>query len=149
YRPDGVTRARPEELPLYRASRLGEAIQDEEWIVKRSDGRRILCAVNVAPIRDAKGELIGAINCWRDITERKNEEARLREATVLAKAVSDATPALIYVMDREGRLTSANPATLQALGKSASEVLGKSAMELLGDRPDIRQITANDQRVIE
>src|SRR6202011_428409 len=36
--------------------------------------------VNVAPLRNGKGELIGAMNCFQDITERKRAAKELEEA---------------------------------------------------------------------
>ncbi len=77
---DGVTPPLPDQLPLYRATRYGETIIDEEWVIEGPDSTRLAVLVNVAPIRDAGGAIIGAINCWRDITERKRAETALREA---------------------------------------------------------------------
>ena len=80
YLPDGITRHAPEQLPLYRATRYGETIHDEECIIERPDGTRITVIANVVPLRDAQGQITGAINCWRDITERKQMEEALRES---------------------------------------------------------------------
>lgn len=77
---DGVTRPRVEQLPLFRASHYGDVIENEELIVERPDGQRIHTLSNVAPIRNATGEIIGAIICWRDITERKRTQEALHEA---------------------------------------------------------------------
>lgn len=77
--PDG-TRPRPEQLPLFRASRHGEVIENEELIIERLDGSRIHTLSNVAPIRDFNGRIIGAINCWRDITPRKRAQEKLRRS---------------------------------------------------------------------
>jgi PAS domain S-box-containing protein len=75
---DGVTRPRPEQLPLYRATRTGEVIENEGWIIERPDGSRIHELSNVAPIRNPAGEIVGAIDCWRDITALKLAEAELK-----------------------------------------------------------------------
>lgn len=64
---DGVTRLTLKQLPLYRATRHGETICDEECIIERPDGTQITASANVVPIRDFQGQIIGAINCWRDI----------------------------------------------------------------------------------
>lgn len=77
--PDG-SRPRPEQLPLFRASRHGEVIENEEWIIERSDGSQIHELSNVAPIRDFQGRIIGAINCWRDITAWKRAQEKLRRS---------------------------------------------------------------------
>jgi PAS domain S-box-containing protein len=74
---DGVTRPRPEQTPIYRATHFGEVIQHEEWIVERPDGSRIHELSNVAPICDSKGRIQGAINCCYDVTERIRAEVEL------------------------------------------------------------------------
>jgi PAS domain S-box-containing protein len=75
--PNG-THPQPEQLPLYRASRYGELIENEEWILERPDGSRICELSNVAPIRDYHGRIIGAIDCWHDVTAQKREQESLR-----------------------------------------------------------------------
>lgn len=45
------------------------------------------CSNNFAPLRDAKGEIVGVVATVRDVTERKQAEIRLRESeTLLAQA---------------------------------------------------------------
>jgi PAS domain S-box-containing protein len=61
----------------------GTPVRDVERIVERSDGTRTIVSVNIDPLRDAKGEVIGAVNCFLDVTERKRmddalEQSRLR-----------------------------------------------------------------------
>lgn len=77
---DGVTRPTPEQMPLHRASRLGEEVRNCEMVLYAQDGRRIDVLVDAVPIRDAEGKIVGATNCWRDITELKRAEEALREA---------------------------------------------------------------------
>ena len=61
----------------------GMPIRDAERMVRRADGTQIYVSVNIDPLRDAKGDLVGAVNCFLDITERKRiddalEASRLR-----------------------------------------------------------------------
>jgi two-component system, chemotaxis family, CheB/CheR fusion protein len=80
YREDGVTPAKGEELPLTRATQLGEVIREEVWVLGRPDGSRvpILCAAG--PIRDADGRITGGVMGWQDITERRRAEEELRQS---------------------------------------------------------------------
>lgn len=50
------------------------AIHDGEVQIERPDGSRVIVLVNIAPLTDDRGEVIGAINCFYDITERKKIE---------------------------------------------------------------------------
>jgi PAS domain S-box-containing protein len=83
---DGVTPAKPEELPLTRATLVGELVTDEEWTLLQPDGDRVPILCNAAPIRDEAGAIIGGVIAWRDITERKKAEAERERLLVAAEA---------------------------------------------------------------
>ena len=55
-------------------------IHDGEVHIERPDGSRVVVIVNIAPLTDERGEIMGAINCFYDITARKQAEQALREA---------------------------------------------------------------------
>jgi PAS domain S-box-containing protein len=61
----------------------GKPARDVERIVERMDGRRVIVSLNIDPLRNAKGELIGAVNCFTDITERKRMDAALEQSSRL------------------------------------------------------------------
>jgi PAS domain S-box-containing protein len=54
-------------------------IQDGEVHIERPDGSRVVVIVNIAPLKDDGGEVIGAINCFYDVTARKKAEETLRQ----------------------------------------------------------------------
>ena len=76
---DGVTRPDVRQLPLYRASRLGESVSEEYYLIKRPDGAQIKVEMTVNPVRDAAGQIIGAISCWRDVTKRFDAEREIAD----------------------------------------------------------------------
>jgi len=49
----------------------GERVEFSETERIRKDGRRVHIALSVSPIRDARGEVMGAASIKRDVTERK------------------------------------------------------------------------------
>jgi PAS domain-containing protein len=62
----------------------GQAARDLERTVERADGSRVIVSLNIDPLRNAKGEIIGAVNCFLDITERKRTEAALKHSRLVA-----------------------------------------------------------------
>jgi PAS domain S-box-containing protein len=52
------------------------AARDAEVIIERPDGSRVIVIVNIRPLKNERGEITGAINCFYDITERKQAEQR-------------------------------------------------------------------------
>ncbi len=49
----------------------GKAVRDRELMVERYDGSRIFVSVNIDPLRSVQGDLVAAVSCFTDITERK------------------------------------------------------------------------------
>ncbi len=83
YHTDGQTPGRPEEMPLARAIYSGETTPSEEWLMRRPDGQNVLVLGRAAPIRDSQGHITGGLVAWRDISEHKRLEQKLRESAKL------------------------------------------------------------------
>ncbi len=67
-----------EETPMARAVRWGESFDGAEAVVQNPDGKRWVARVNIAPLRDAGGAIVGAINCFQDVS-REHEMRRALE----------------------------------------------------------------------
>jgi two-component sensor histidine kinase len=65
----------PGETPMARAVLAGESFDGVEAVVQNPDGKRWVARVNVAPLRDDDGSVVGAINCFQDVT--REHEMRL------------------------------------------------------------------------
>ncbi len=61
---------------LERLSR-GERIKNFETVRRRKDGRDINISLTISPMRNSRGEVIGAAKVARDITSQKQAETRL------------------------------------------------------------------------
>jgi PAS domain S-box-containing protein len=58
----------PNQTPMARAVLAGESFSGVEAVVENPDGRRWVARVYVAPLHDADGSNVGAINCFQDVT---------------------------------------------------------------------------------
>jgi PAS domain S-box-containing protein len=63
---------------------------DAEVHIERPDGSRIVVIVNIAPLKDDRGEITGAINCFYDVTERKQADEALRESVAERRRAEEA-----------------------------------------------------------
>lgn len=82
----------PAETPMARAVLRGEAFEGVEAVVHNPDGRRWVARVTVSPLRDPDGVLVGAVNCFQDVTaeyEARQEMARWRRTFDLAMVASN------------------------------------------------------------
>jgi PAS domain S-box-containing protein len=127
---DGVTRPHPEQLPLYRAAHYGEVIENEEWIIERPDGSRINLLSNVAPIRDFAGHIIGAINCWRDISARVQAEKELKEREERFRATFEQAAVGIAHTALDGTWLQVNQRLCDIVGYTREELLQKMLQDL-------------------
>lgn len=84
FRPDGSFIPR-EQCPMAGVvSGKIPAVHDAEVLIERPDGSRITVIVNIRPLRNERGKITGAINCFYDITERRQAEETQRRLEVLA-----------------------------------------------------------------
>ncbi|MDT9599915.1 sensor histidine kinase [Sphingosinicella rhizophila] len=66
-----------DQLPLTRATKLGELVENEQLNLKLADGSFLPILCSAAPIRDHEGRITGGVAVWQDITERvKADEAQ-------------------------------------------------------------------------
>ena len=103
--PDGITMPVPEQMPLYRASRFGEEVQNVELLMEAQDGHKIPVLVNAAPIRNAQGKIIAAINTWQDISDQKRAEEALQQLNIQLES---------RVEERTAELRAANQALVES-----------------------------------
>ena len=68
----------PEEWPSMQALQSGMNIPGEEIDILRADGTRVTVLDAAAPLRNAEGEITGAVVIIQDITDRKRAEEELR-----------------------------------------------------------------------
>jgi PAS domain S-box-containing protein len=77
--PDGAPLAHAD-TPMALALREGRTFRNHDVVIERPDGSRLSALVNIDPIRDAQGAVVGAINVFVDTTALKRAEAELRDA---------------------------------------------------------------------
>ena len=134
--PDG--RPMPhEKCPMARALR-GETFEagDLEVLVEGNNGARRNVLVSPTALRDPRGKIIGAINCFYDITERHQTEKALQKSEERYRAIVSQSVAGMARADLQGRLKFVNQRLCEMLGYTEAELVGKT----------IRSLTHRDDR---
>jgi PAS domain S-box-containing protein len=76
FRPDGSLL--PHHLcPMADVLRTGISVREQEVHIERPDGLRGIALVDIEAIKDSDGNVVGAVNCFQDITERKRSEEQI------------------------------------------------------------------------
>jgi two-component system, NarL family, sensor kinase len=110
YSPDGEF-VPHQESKMAEVLRTGIEARDLEVVIERPDGSCITTLVNIVPLRNSDGDLMGAMNSFQDITDRKRAEEGLRRSERLLRLVLDALPVGVAVVDLSGDIILSNPAS--------------------------------------
>jgi PAS domain S-box-containing protein len=76
FRPDGSLLPH-HQCPMADVLRTGISVRQQEVHIERPDGLRGIALVDIEAIKDSGGNVVGAVNCFQDITERKRSEAQI------------------------------------------------------------------------
>jgi PAS domain-containing protein len=103
--------------------RTGIPVRQQEVHIERPNGLRGIALVDIEALKDSNGNIVGAVNCFHDITERKHgEEAALRLA-----AIVESSDDAIIGKNLAGVITSWNKGAQRIFGYLAEEVVVASA----------------------
>jgi PAS domain S-box-containing protein len=126
YRPGSDQRLEAHEWALTRTLRDGQPVVNEEVDVIAFDGTRHTLLTSTTPLRDAQGNILGAVAVHVDITTRR--QAEHAEAFLV-----EATRLLVESLDWES--------TLQAVARLATRELAEGCViDVLGDDGELHRL---------
>ena len=137
--PDG-TPLPAEDCPMADAVRSGTATRNAEVIMERPDGSRFTALVNIRALKDFRGNVQGAINCFQDISAHKNMEEEVRRKSSDLEDFFENSAVGLHIVSGEGIILRANQAELDLLGYRADEYVGRHIAEFHVDAPVIGEI---------
>lgn len=125
---------RKEEAEILARIRRGENVESFETTRVRKDGTTAFITINVSPIRNADGTVVGASNIAHDIGDRLDSEKKLRSERSMLRTLIDNIPDYIYVKDPDSRHIINNKAMVDFIGaESEAETIGKSSIDFFGE----------------
>ena len=132
YWPDG-TPLPHDQCPMAVVLKEGLAVSGLEAVVERPDGTRVPFMAFPSPLRDTTGAIVGAVNMFVDITERKRNEEMAQQLASIVESSNDA----IVSKDLDGRITSWNRGAERLFGYTAEDIIGEPITRLIPpDRQD-------------
>ena len=119
---------RPVESPVDKVLRLGTvAGLANHTVLIAKDGREIPIDDSAAPVRQKGGATLGAVLVFRDFTERRRAEERIKHLA----SFPELNPSPVMEVDASGEMTFCNPGTLTVL-----EALGIGKEDCEGFLPE-------------
>jgi PAS domain S-box-containing protein len=108
---------------------------------RSATGEVIPTSMNASALRDADGNVIGAIGVLRDMRE-------LDKARAYAESLIKNAPDPVFVSDLEGKILEANDAVSELLGFRRDEVVEQSLSRFISEE-ETREFTAALREVVE
>jgi PAS domain S-box-containing protein len=105
-----------EERRIIDRIRGGHRVDHFETVRIARDGRRLAVSLTISPIRNARGQVVGASKIARDITERRRSEDQLRESRSRIAAEAAALARLSEASTRLWRCASLETGLHEILG---------------------------------
>ena len=117
---------------------LHHIVNDEDRIefdsvITRLDGTKIPCFIVGTPFEGPDGNLIGIVESFIDITERKQAEEQLRKSEEKWRSLAENAPVMIMHIDQDGFIQSINRIP-DGLGQDADTVIGQSAFDFISEK---------------
>ena len=109
--------------------RQGRAVAREIW-GRCKDGCLVELALNLSPLTDASGAVIGVAAVARDVTERNRTVARLAQAHSRFAGAFDAATIGMALVAPDGRFLEVNAALCRLLGREAEQLRSCTFQEL-------------------
>ena len=107
-----------------------EQTQSYEENKEAEDDVRRTYLTTRGPYWNRRGELVGVFGVSRDISNRKEDEERLKEAEQRFRLLFEQSVDAIYVHDEQGHFVDCNPQAYRLLGYSREELLTMSVKDV-------------------
>ena len=137
-----------DQCPMAITLRENRPVRNVEAIAQRPDGTFFPFLPFPTPLRDERGNLVGAVNMLLDLTERKKGEDALQHLSAIVESSFDA----IVSKDLNGVIKSWNKAAEQLFGYAPAEAVGQHISMLIphylvDEEPRIIQRIRSGERV--
>jgi PAS domain S-box-containing protein len=137
--PDGSPLSHAE-CPMAVAIKTGVSTRNAEVMIERPDGSRLTALVNIRPLRDHRGQIQGAINCFQDISEQKKIQEEVRRKSKDLEDFFENSAIGLHIVSGAGIILRTNKAELELLGYAAEEYIGRHIAEFHADASVIGDI---------
>jgi two-component sensor histidine kinase len=141
YRPDGTPLPHAE-CPMAVALREGRSIRDAEAVAERPDGTRVPFIPYPTPLRDSRGNIVGAINMLVDVSERKQAETQQRilfnELNHRVKNNMQTLQSLLHLAGRQTRSPEAQKVLHEASGQIAAMAAAQQVLYCTAEATSFR-----------
>jgi two-component system CheB/CheR fusion protein len=119
--PDGAALAYSRS-PIVEVLRSGIPTNNVELLIERPDGSRIAVIASFAALKGSRGEIVGAITTFEDITELKRAQEAVRESAERFRFMAESMPQKIFTARPNGEMDYFNQQWMEFTGFSFEQI---------------------------
>jgi two-component system, sensor histidine kinase and response regulator len=118
----------------------GDTLYGEAFTPMINGGRGAILVGHASPLFDARGNVVGAIESIRDITEYRVTEQNLIKTKDYLENVLENSPDAIGIVDEYGRFITWNRVASEIFGFTFEEIQGRSAFDIYADADELEEM---------
>lgn len=126
----------------------GEVVRYSDTVRRHKAGNLLYVSMNVFPLRDTSGAVVGTAGITHDIRAHKTMENALAESEARHKTVVEHLPVAVYVLKPDtGQVVDGNPAFLDVLGYSREDLGSLTVFDFVAhDRESVQRVLSSLKR---
>ena len=115
--------------PNNSSSQIEKNVYNRAFAVTTLDGRSLSITSSISVLKDHAGNVIGGVQVFRDISDRKRLEDDLRLSESKYRRIFEGSKDMIFITSKNGTIKDVNPAAVDLLGYSKKELLSLVSIE--------------------
>ncbi len=119
-----------ESCPLKETMKTGKPVFNYEIMIVNKAGDKVPVNITTSPLQSMSGEIIGAVENFRDLTKHKGLWGKLREERNKAQQYLNIAGVIIVAINEKGDVSLINKKGCDVLDYKEDEIIGKNWFDL-------------------
>jgi len=111
------------DCPNTNSTQIEKNVYNRGFAVTTLDGRSLSITTSISVLKDHAGNVIGGVQVFRDVSDRKRLEDDLRLSEIKYRRIFEGSKDMIFITAKAGVIKDVNPAAVELLGYGSKKEL--------------------------